>query len=315
MKLLLIDAKHGQSKSLELKGWLRALLSLCLLGTPVGLGYFGYHLAAGQTQGPLVFSQQSADNWQRELELQALQLERLRSQSEQELDALTLKVAKLQARLSRLDALGARVASLADIEPLTLGEGAAFAAGGPVIGLSEQSAGANSADVLLSSISQLERQISARQQQLGAIEGLLGERRFNDDGFIAGRPIENAWIASPYGRRPDPITGELSFHGGIDLTTGAAGAQVSSVGAGIVTWAGPRSGYGLMVEVNHGNGFATRYAHSQELFVEVGDLIERGEKIALVGSTGRSTGPHVHFEVYKHGRLVDPAAYIRRTLR
>jgi len=109
MKLLLIDQRHGQSRSLELKGWLRALLSLCLLGTPVGLGYFGYQLAAGQNDDSLVFNQQSAENWQKELALQALQLEQLRSASEQELDALTLKLAKLQARLSRLDALGERV--------------------------------------------------------------------------------------------------------------------------------------------------------------------------------------------------------------
>nr|MCH9795556.1 M23 family metallopeptidase [Gammaproteobacteria bacterium] len=106
-----------------------------------------------------------------------------------------------------------------------------------------------------------------------------------------------------------------SFHSGIDLTTGKAGAQISSVAGGVVTWAGPRSGYGLMVEVNHGNGFTTRYAHSQELFVEVGDVVSRDDKLALVGSTGRSTGPHVHFEVYKNGRVVDPASYIRRTIR
>ena len=87
MKLLLIDQRHGQSRSLELKGWLRALLSLCLLGTPVGLGYFGYQLAAGQNDDSLVFNQQSAENWQKELALQALQLEQLRSASEQELDA------------------------------------------------------------------------------------------------------------------------------------------------------------------------------------------------------------------------------------
>ncbi len=313
MKLIFIDQKHGQSRCLELKGWLRALLSLCLLGTPVGLGYFGYQVAAGQGQGSLVFNQQSAENWQKELELQARQLELIRSNSAQELDALTLKLAKLQARLSRLDALGERVADLAEIDNPTVANQVAYAAGGPAIALSD-SPTETGQDFQLA-IAQLERQIGDRQQQLGAIEDLLIDKRWNDEGFVAGRPIENAWIASPYGRRPDPISGEMSFHGGIDLTTGKAGAEIHSVAAGVVTWAGPRSGYGLMVEVNHGNGFATRYAHSQELLVEVGDVIDRGENVALVGSTGRSTGPHVHFEVYKNGRLVDPASYIRRTLR
>ena len=139
--------------------------------------------------------------------------------------------------------------------------------------------------------------------------------RVFEAGLVAGRPIVMAWIASPCGSRPDPITGKSSFHSGIDLPTGKAGAQIRSVAGGVVTWAGPRCGYGLMVEVNHGNGFTTRYAHSQELFVEVGDVVSRDDKLALVGSTGRSTGPHVHFEVYKNGRVVDPASYIRRTIR
>ena len=315
MKLLLIDQRHGQSRSLELKGWLRALLSLCLLGTPVGLGYFGYQLAAGQNDDSLVFNQQSAENWQKELALQALQLEQLRSASEQELDALTLKLAKLQARLSRLDALGERVAGLANIDSFDAVATSSYLAGGLEIGIAsgtpDEFAGSN----LLASISELAELINERQQQLGKIEGLLIDQRAIEDGFVAGRPVENAWIASPFGRRPDPITGKSSFHSGIDLTTGKAGAQISSVAGGVVTWAGPRSGYGLMVEVNHGNGFTTRYAHSQELFVEVGDVVSRDDKLALVGSTGRSTGPHVHFEVYKNGRVVDPASYIRRTIR
>ena len=106
MKLIFIDQRHGQSRSLELKGWLRALLSLCLLGTPVGLGYFGYQLAAGQGQNPLVFNQQSAENWQKELEIQAEQLEQLRVVSEHELDAMTLKLAKLQALQDQFATLG-----------------------------------------------------------------------------------------------------------------------------------------------------------------------------------------------------------------
>lgn len=314
MKLIFIDQRHGQSRSLELKGWLRALLSLCLLGTPVGLGYFGYQLAAGQGQNPLVFNQQSAENWQKELEIQAEQLEQLRVVSEHELDAMTLKLAKLQARLARLDALGERVSGLADLDP-TIPQSQTFAVGGPTVDYAAEFDDAEAAVDFRTSLALLEQQIGERQQQLGAIEDLLIEKRVSDDGFIAGRPIDNAWIASPFGRRPDPLTGKRSFHSGIDLTTGKAGAQISSVAAGVVTWAGPRSGYGLMVEVNHGNGYTTRYAHSQALFVEVGDVIDRGEKLALVGSTGRSTGPHVHFEVHKNGRVVDPASYIRRTLR
>jgi len=96
---------------------------------------------------------------------------------------------------------------------------------------------------------------------------------------------------------------------------GSQGADVISVAAGVVTWSGKRSGYGQMVEVNHGSGFSTRYAHNQTNLVKVGDVVKKGQTVAEMGSSGRSTGPHVHFEVYKHGRAVDPAAYIHRTHR
>ena len=101
---------------------------------------------------------------------------------------------------------------------------------------------------------------------------------------------------------------------GIDFA-GRDGSDVLAVASGVVSWSGHRSGYGTMVEVSHGDGLSTRYAHNQENLVEVGDLVRRGEVIALMGSTGRSTGPHVHFEVFKHGRAVDPATYVRRTHR
>ena len=133
--------------------------------------------------------------------------------------------------------------------------------------------------------------------------------------MLAGRPVDQGWIASGFGKRPDPFTGKMTFHSGVDFSTGRAGAEIKTVASGVVTWSGPRSRYGLMVEVNHGNGFATRYAHAEKLFVNVGDIVEKGESVALVGSTGRSTGPHVHFEIYKNGRVVDPAAYIHRTAR
>ncbi|MEQ9209075.1 MAG: M23 family metallopeptidase, partial [Pseudomonadales bacterium] len=160
-----------------------------------------------------------------------------------------------------------------------------------------------------------EEQLEDRQQQLEILEGLMSDRKIQSDVFIAGRPVERGWIASRFGRRPDPFTGRLTFHAGVDFTTGKAGSDINTVAAGVVTWSGPRSGYGLMVEVNHGNGFTTRYAHAEKLLVDVGDVVKKNQNIALVGSTGRSTGPHVHFEVYKNGRVVDPAAYIHRTAR
>ena len=114
--------------------------------------------------------------------------------------------------------------------------------------------------------------------------------------------------------RIDPISGERAWHDGADFA-GREGSDILAVASGVVSWSGYRSGYGTMVEVSHGDGLSTRYAHNQQNLVDVGDLVRRGDVIALMGSSGRSTGPHVHFEVFKNGRAVDPASYVRRTHR
>jgi len=309
MKVILVDQRHGHTKTIVLKGWLKGLLSICLLGAPVALGYFGYQLAVAQDSQ--VITEETAQNWERQIKLQADQLQVVKQDSEQQLEALTLRLAMLQARLVRLDAVGERITAIADLDTGEFDFSQPVAIGGPEFGASQP----YSSSGFTSALEQLEEQLEDRQQQLEILEGLMVDRKIESDVFIGGRPLDSGWIASRFGQRPDPFTGKLSFHAGIDFTTGKSGAEINTVAAGVVTWSGPRSGYGLMVEVNHGNGFTTRYAHSEKLFVEVGDVVSKGQNIALVGSTGRSTGPHVHFEVYKNGRVVDPAAYIHRTAR
>lgn len=309
MKLILVDQHHGHSKTIVLKGWLKGFLSLCLLGTPVALGYFGYQLAVSQESR--VVTEETAENWELQLKLQSEQLADIKQNAEEQLEALTLRLALMQARLVRLDAVGERVTEIANLDEGEFDFSQPLTIGGPALGRGESFSSAG----FMSAVDQLEEQLDDRQQQLEILEGMMSDRKIQSDVFIAGRPIEKGWIASRFGKRPDPFTGRLTFHGGIDFTTGKAGAEINTVAAGVITWSGPRSGYGLMVEVNHGSGFTTRYAHAEKLLVEVGDVVNKGENIALVGSTGRSTGPHVHFEVYKNGRVVDPAAYIHRTAR
>ncbi|MEX2469242.1 MAG: M23 family metallopeptidase [Pseudohongiellaceae bacterium] len=309
MKVILVDQRHGHTKTIVLKGWLKGLLSLCLLGTPVAFGYFGYHLAVPHDSA--VFNKETARNWEHKLRLQADELADIRNNSQQQLDALTMRLAMLQARLARLDAVGERVTTIANLDNGEFDFSQSVALGGPEYA---DSRSATSGE-LETAIARLEQQLEDRQQQLDILEGLLLNRRIESDGLVTGWPVERGWIASRFGQRPDPFSGQLSFHSGIDFSTGKAGADINTVAAGVVTWAGPRSDYGLMVEVNHGNGLATRYAHAEKLFVDVGEVVSKGQNIALVGSTGRSTGPHVHFEVYKNGRVVDPAAYIHRTAR
>ena len=126
-----------------------------------------------------------------------------------------------------------------------------------------------------------------------------------------GRPIKKGWVSSYYGYRVDPFSGKKVFHHGLDFA-GKAGSEVVAVANGIVSWQGSRGGYGEMIEIDHGNGYQTRYAHNKKLVVKLGDRIKKGQAIALMGSTGRSTGPHVHFEILRDGKTVNPANFIKR---
>jgi len=309
MKLILVDQRYGRTKTIVLRGWLKGLLSICLIVAPTALGYFGYQLSISGNRN--IFTEESAHNWNQQLASQIEQLEEIKDKSDHQIEALTLRLALLQARLTRLDALGERITSAAELDEGEFNFSDDVGLGGPIIGTTETINIAEFAEIL----DKFENQLNDRKNQLEILESLMSDRKIESDVFIAGRPVDQGWIASGFGKRPDPFTGKMTFHSGVDFSTGRAGAEIKTVASGVVTWSGPRSRYGLMVEVSHGNGFATRYAHAEKLFVNVGDIVEKGESVALVGSTGRSTGPHVHFEVYKNGRVVDPAAYIHRTAR
>lgn len=309
MKLILVNQRYGNSRTIVIKGWLKGLLSLCLLGAPVALGYLGYHLAVSQTTNQIV-SQEAAETWQQQLDEQAQAITHLRRNAEEQLEALTLRLATLQARLLRLDALGERLTAATNIDP----DGFNFSQDPGVGGVFlSEARGAEPPD-FINAISRLEREIAQRGETLEFIGELITGRQLEQDAAIAGRPVNTGWVSSGFGRRVDPFTGRMAWHNGVDFA-GRPGDDILSIGAGVVTYSGNRASYGLTIEIDHGNGYLTRYAHAQELLVELGEIVGQGQLIALIGSTGRSTGPHVHLEVFKNGRVVDPASYIRRTLR
>lgn len=130
---------------------------------------------------------------------------------------------------------------------------------------------------------------------------------------LAGWPTIGGWVTSGYGERPDPFTGHAAFHEGVDIAS-RSGSEIMSIGGGVVNYAGDKEGYGCIVEIDHGNGYITRYAHCKSVLVRVGDHVSKGQGVALVGTTGRSTGPHVHFEVLRYGRAVDPGFYLQPSL-
>lgn len=312
MKIILVNERGGSTRSFNFGGLSKALLGLCLLGLPVGTFWMGANLTVTQSD---VFDSRTVKAWSKALRKQQLEIEAADQQAREQMSALTAKLAEMQARLTRLDALGERLVSVAQLDEGEFQFNTTPALGGP------EDAGIHGAGDLpyqppefQGMINGLAAQIEDRQLQLSTLESLMANRQLHDEQFIAGRPITRGWMSSRFGYRTDPFTGRRSWHSGVDFAA-KHGSDVVSVAAGVVTWAESRHGYGELVEINHGNGYKTRYAHNSEIKVKVGEVVKRGQVIALVGSSGRATGPHVHFEVYKNDRRVDPASYIRRTGR
>ena len=229
-----------------------------------------------------------------------------RHDAEIELDALTLRIGKMQAQMLRLNALGERLVAQADLDRNEFNFDDIPALGGPSEGIDTESV--PFAD-FLSMLDDLDSELNDRQEMLSVLEVLLMSRSLHDRVMPSGKPVEEGWLSSRYGKRSDPFTGKRDFHKGLDFA-GKKGADVLAVGDGVVSWSGRRSGYGKLVEINHGNGYVTRYGHNQRHLVVAGETVKKGQQIALMGSSGRSTGPHVHFEVLHNGERVDPARYI-----
>ncbi len=312
MKIIIVSKQHGQARSVTLSGWTRALLSVCLLGIPVAAGgLLGYNWLSDRDTRSDIFTAETRAAWEAALAEQQAQVKQVSEQAQSQVAALTLRVAELQARLMRLDALGEHLTVVANLEEGEFDFGQPPALGGPE---GEMLGDPYTAPDFINVIDQLSQQIENREQQLAMLDQLMVKRKLQDDVFIAGRPITKGWMSSRFGRRTDPFTGRVAYHAGVDFAA-KEGSEVVAVGAGVVTAAIERHGYGYMVEINHGGGIVTRYAHNKENLVKVGDVVKKGQIIALVGSTGRSTGPHVHFEVHKNGRAVDPATYIHRASR
>lgn len=309
MKIIIVNSDHGQTRSLTLGGWTRALLSVCLLGIPTVVGAWGYNWLVN-------FDKKDAFNadalsWGTSQAEQKDKLEKSRKQSEGQVAALTAKVAELQARLVRLDAVGERLTKVAKLDKGEFDFSQPPGIGGPLNRLKLD--GAASANFMLA-VDQLSIHVQNREQQFKALDSILISRSFDLEALFDTLPIDNGYMSSTFGYRTDPFNGKQEFHSGMDFTA-PAGTAIAAVAAGVVTSSSLTHDYGNLIEVSHGTGFETRYAHNKINLVKTGDVVKKGQIIALVGSTGRSTAPHVHFEVYKNGRVVDPATYLHTASR
>jgi murein DD-endopeptidase MepM/ murein hydrolase activator NlpD len=241
------------------------------------------------------------------LEAQHQEVEFIRERAGRDVDALAIRVGQLSAHVIRLDALGQRLVNMAGLDDGEFNFGSTPPQGGPddvELGTSLQSG------EITELLDELQSQIEDRSRQLDVLEALLGSRRLSQEVRPEGRPVRGGWMSSGYGYRADPFTGKRAFHGGLDFVS-PKGSDVLAVAAGVVTFAGRNGNYGNMVEIDHGEGMLTRYAHNKENLVSVGDFVKKGDVIGLVGSTGRSTAPHVHLEVIQNGRTVNPRQFVQ----
>ena len=306
MDIILVSHKRGRTwrvtlTTRQLMGWLpAALVGAAVFSVTLALGYW-IKSVDGRLPVDIV------GMWAGELQQQRQELAQTREMVENNTSALARRLAQMHAHVMRLDAAGSRLTEIAGLNKGEFNFAQPPPVGGPEVAAASQPP---TVDEILRSLQSLERQLSDRERQMRVLEDLLLASRLQKEVRPSGWPVENGWISSLFGMRVDPFTGLRAFHAGVDFAA-RAGSNVTSVAAGIVADVGDRFGYGLLVEINHGNGYVTRYGHNDTALVAVGDRVRKGQAVALVGESGRSTGPHVHFEVLLNGRTVNPHEYVQ----
>ena len=308
MNVVIFGKGFGKPRQLNLSGpsvWMSAVICAGVLSA---FGFAGGYWYSAVTGSGISMNKVAALT--DELQSQRNDIDTIRQGNEDTLDALAIRVAQMNARIIRLDALGRRLTGMADLEDGEFDFDSAPALGGPE---EPVAVGSNVATPeLVESMQSLADQLNNREAQLGVLETVLMGQNLKDRVYPQGRPVNSGWISSYFGKRTDPFTGKPANHTGIDFA-GKLGDPVEAVADGVVTWSAARYGYGVMVEINHGNGYSTRYAHNAENLVVVGDEVRKGQAVARMGETGRATGPNLHFEVLKNGRRVNPVNFIRET--
>jgi len=284
--------------------WIPAVFLLGAVTAAAGL--IGWAVRGGGADGGTIPAE-LAQLWTRQIGEQREELTQAKAVAEENTRALSQRVAQLQAHILRLDAAGSRMTEIAGLDPDEFSFSEPPAVGGPE-SISEPQH--FDGDPVLGALEAFEERLLARERQMQVLEDILVAGRMQRELKPSGWPVANGYMSSVYGWRADPFSGRRTLHEGIDFAA-PNGSDVLSVAAGVVTEAGPQDGYGLLVEINHGNGYVTRYGHNSQVLVKAGEKVDKGQKVASVGNSGRSTGPHVHFEVLLNGYVVNPAQYIQ----
>ena len=302
MNVIIFSKRHARQLSLPPVAWVGVIVAVLAI---VG-GAFGAGFSLGHDGGAGALPLAQTTRWSQILAKQREEITELKQQMQVRANAIAIQLGDMKAHIIRLDALGQRLTSMAGIKSSEFNFGQDPPQGGPETDI--PGARPQIGD-LSTQLNSLQSQIELSSSQLSALENVILSRQLGQEIHPEGRPVNTGYISSGFGERVDPFTGGEEFHEGIDFAA-PQGTPIHAVAAGIVTWAGARGGYGNMVQIDHGNGYSTRYGHAEKILVHVGETVQRGDVIALVGSTGRSTGPHVHFEVLKNGHEVNPARFV-----
>ena len=304
MNIILVTGAHARARTLSLdwRHWVGGGFSIFLLFIAFTFAFNFVTLQwAAAVQHPWLQAIVLAD--------QRAEMQRVQERVQGHLGAMAVRLGELQAQMLRLDNLGDRLAKSAGLKPQELqslqaapGRGGAESTSVPARNLTLLE--------LTEMLDRLARQVDARTDQLNVLEALLLQSSASRRFMPSLPPILDGWFSSNFGYRIDPFTGQRSFHDGIDFPA-ETGTPILAAASGKVVYAEVHPEYGRMVEIDHGNGLVSRYAHASQLAVKEGDLVVAGQRVATVGSTGRSTGPHLHFEVRLNGVPQNPARFLK----
>jgi murein DD-endopeptidase MepM/ murein hydrolase activator NlpD len=298
MNIILVSNKFTQARSYTVSTpqvmFLGLLMCLMVVSLAVLLNYFSLRYAVNN-QSPYLQSLLEA--------VQAEQTRKTQSYVRESLDTMAARLGEMQAKLLRLDTLGERLIKPTEFlfdQPPARGGAESTVAPARELSMAE----------LGKKLDELALQVDDRTDKLGVLESMLTISHAKKQLLPTELPVSTGWYSSNFGWRIDPFTGWNAFHEGMDFMA-AEGEAITAAAGGVVVYAGAHPQYGNMVEIDHGNGLITRYAHASKLVARVGDVVLRGQKIAEVGNTGRSTGTHLHFEVRQWGAPQNPARFLQ----
>ena len=236
-----------------------------------------------------------------ELSIQQAELREIEKNANMRNFAISAELAGMQSSLWEIEAIASSLSTITELPQEEFNFDPAVSQGGS----SQEPARKLDWPDLESQLRQLQLKLERREKELRVLDDIVKEKKTEKDSILRGKPVKKGWYSSAFGRRMDPITGRPAWHAGVDFA-GKLGSDVIAVASGVVVYSGRKDGYGNLVEIDHGNGVTTRYGHHDELKVEVGDFVRQGDVIGLMGNSGRSTGPHVHLEVLRNGKAVNP---------